>query len=146
WRATRKEQAIVSERPIERVWVEPERLVLKAGEISPLRLQIKIAKGWHINAAEPQPNLQPTQLSFESKLTVAESVEFPKHKEIKFSFADEPIKVYDGELEITIWLRAKPYAEGEEVLSLRLRYQACDEKRCLMPTETKLQVPVKFES
>ncbi|MCX7967678.1 MAG: protein-disulfide reductase DsbD family protein, partial [Armatimonadetes bacterium] len=145
WRATRKEQAIVSERPIERIWFEPERLVLKAGEISPLKLKVKIAKGWHINAAEQQPNLQPTQLSVESKLTVAERIDFPKHKEVKFSFANEPIKVYDGELEIAVWLRAKPDAEGEEVLNLRLRYQACDEKRCLMPTETKLQVPVKFE-
>jgi len=145
WQKSRKEQAIVAERPTERVWVEPERLTLKAGEEAVLKLHIKIANGWHINAAEPQPGLHPTQLSVESALTTMEGAEFPAPKEVRFPFANEPLRVYDCEVTVTLRLRAKPDSKGDEVLTLRLRYQACDGKRCLLPAETKFQVPVKVE-
>ncbi len=145
WQRSRREAMKVAERPIERVWVEPEKLALKAGETVKLKLHIKIADGWHINAAEPQPNLQPTRLSVESKFVTVERIDFPQPKQVKFPFADEPLKVYDGTIAVTIWLRADPNARGEEDLSLLLRYQACDDKRCLLPLETKIQVPVKIE-
>ncbi len=145
WRATRKEKAFVSERPIERIWVEPELLTIKANETKALKVHIKITEGWHINSTEPQPNLQPTQLKFESKLITIERMDFPMPKEVRFSFADAPIKVYEGEMVINVWLRAKEDAHGDEILTLQLRYQACDDKRCLLPSETKIQVPVKVE-
>ncbi len=145
WRTSKKESAIIAKRAIERIWVEPEQLAMKAGEAKALKVHIKIAQGWHINAAEPQPNLQPTQLKVESKLTVVDRVDFPMPKKVRFSFANEPIKVYEDELIITVWLRAKEDKHGDEVLALQLRYQACDDKKCLLPAETKIQVPVKVE-
>ncbi|MEJ7613530.1 MAG: DUF255 domain-containing protein [Candidatus Fervidibacter sacchari] len=142
WQMTRKETTKVVERPIERIWVEPEKLTLKAGETRSVKLHIVIAEGWHINSNEPQPNLQPTQIGIESHLVEIERVEFPPAKEVRLGFVDEPLKVYDGMVTVTIWLRAKSNTSGSEILTLRLRYQACDEKRCLMPTESDLRITV----
>ncbi|GBC98219.1 hypothetical protein HRbin17_00718 [bacterium HR17] len=142
WQVTRKERAVIAERPIERVWVEPERLTLKAGATGVLRVNIAIAQGWHINSAEPQPNLQPTQLSVESRQVTVERVEFPPSKEVRLSFAPTSLKVYTGTITVTLWLRAKPEARGEELVTFRLRYQACDDRRCLVPMTARLQIPV----
>ena len=142
WQTTGKETAKVVERPIERIWVEPEKLTLKAGETRSVKLHIVIAEGWHINSNEPQPNLQPTQISIESHLVEIDRVEFPPPKEVRLGFVNEPLKVYDGTITFTIWLRANSNAFGSELLTLRLRYQACDEKRCLMPTERHFRITV----
>ncbi len=145
WKSTRKEKATFAEQPIEYIEVEPTELRVKPNETKAMKLQIAIAKGWHINSAEPQPNLQPTQVSVESELVTVERAEFPPAKEVRLSFSDEPIKVYEEETAVVLWLRGKPNAHGEEVATLRLRYQACDDKRCLMPAEVKMQVTVKVE-
>jgi Disulphide bond corrector protein DsbC. len=71
-----------------------------------------------------------------------ERVEFPPAREVRLGFAEKPLKVYDGTITVTVWLRTKPNASGSELLTLRLRYQACDEKRCLMPTESDLRITV----
>ncbi|MFN3422556.1 MAG: protein-disulfide reductase DsbD domain-containing protein, partial [Armatimonadota bacterium] len=145
WKSTRKEKAVLAERPIERIEVEPTKLRVRPNETKALKLKIAIAKGWHINSAEPQPNLQPTQVSVESELVTVEGVKFPPAKEVRLPFSDEPIKVYEGETAVVLLLRGKPHAHGEGVATLRLRYQACDDKRCLMPAEVKMQVTVKVE-
>ncbi|MCC6036648.1 MAG: hypothetical protein LM632_00360 [Armatimonadetes bacterium] len=62
--------------------------------------------------------------------------------EVHQCFAGEPVKVYDGTITVAVWLRAKPNTSGSETLTLRLRYQACDEKRCLMPSEINFGVTV----
>jgi hypothetical protein len=62
--------------------------------------------------------------------------------EVHQCFAGEPVKVYDGTITVAVWLRAKPNTSGSETLTLRLRYQACDEKRCLMPVERGLTITV----
>jgi hypothetical protein len=142
WQTTHKETTRIVERPIERIWVEPEKLMLKAGETEVVKLHIAITKGWHINSNEPQPNLQSTQISIESRLVEIERVEFPPAREVHLGFVGEPLKVYDGTVMVRIWLHAKPDAFGSETLTLQLRYQACNEKRCLMPTERYLRITV----
>jgi DsbC/DsbD-like thiol-disulfide interchange protein len=116
--------------------------MVRAGETKLVKLHIAIAKGWHINSNEPQPNLQPTQISVESSLVEIERVDFPPAKEVRLGFAGEPVKVYDGTITVAVWLRAKPTASGSETLTLRFCYQACDEKRCLMPAERHLRITV----
>jgi len=69
-------------------------------------------------------------------------VEFPPAKEVRLGFVDKPLKVYDGKITLTVWLRAKPGAYGSETLTLRLRYQACDESKCVVPSETDVRVSV----
>ncbi len=142
WRATRKEAIAPMERPIERIWTEPEKLRLRTGETVSLKVHLALAKGWHINSVEPQPNLQPTTLSGESRLVTIERVEAPTAKEVRLSFADVPLRVYEGTVTFVLWLRAKSDAQGDDVLTLRLRFQACDDRRCLAPAELTLQVPL----
>jgi hypothetical protein len=142
WRATRKEAIAPMERPIERIWTEPDRLRLQAGETVSLKVHLALAKGWHINSVEPQPNLQPTTLSGESRLVTIERVEAPTAKEVRLSFADVPLRVYEGTVTFVLWLRPKPDAQGDDVLTLRLRFQACDDRRCLAPAELTLKVPL----
>ena len=128
--------------PLSGFGVEPEKLTVKVGEREAVKLHIAVAKGWRINSNEPQPNLQPTQMSAESRLVEIKRVESPPAREVHLGFIGEPLKVYDGTITVTVWLHAKPDALGSETLTLQLRYQACNEKRCLMPTERYLRITV----
>jgi hypothetical protein len=53
-----------------------------------------------------------------------------------------PLRVYEGTVTFVLWLRPKPDAQGDDVLTLRLRFQACDDRRCLAPAELTLKVPL----
>ncbi len=142
WVTTHKEAVQFAEQPLRRIWSEPERLTIRAGQTVPLKVHIALAKGWHINGYQPQPNLMPMQLFVDAKLVTIERVEFPPTKEMQLAFADKPLRVYEGTVTFTVWVKAKEKAQGEDKLTLRLRYQACDDRRCLAPTEKDMQVPV----
>lgn len=140
WIMTRKEAVQITEQPLRQIWTEPKRLTIRAGQIASLKVHIVLAKGWHINGYEPQPNLLPTQLSGEAKLVTIERVEFPPTKEVRLAFADQPLRVYEGTVTVTILVRAKEGAQGDDTLTLRLHYQACDDRRCLAPTKKEMRV------
>ena len=142
WLTTRKETVKIAEQPIRRIWVEPERLTLRAGQTATLKGHIELTKGWHINSYEPQPNLLPTQLVGDAKLVTVERVEFPPEKEVRLAFSDEPLRVYDGTVTVNVSVKAKEKVQGEDKLTLRFRYQACNDRRCLAPAEKELIVPV----
>ncbi|MGQ9463838.1 MAG: thioredoxin domain-containing protein, partial [Candidatus Fervidibacter sp.] len=82
WLTTRKEVIKIAEQPLRKIWVEPERLTIHAGQTATIKLHIELTKGWHINSYEPQPNLLPTQLAGDAKLVTIERVEFPPGKKV----------------------------------------------------------------
>ena len=88
-------------------------------------IEISIEDGWHVNA---NPASSPYLISTEVQGDVSD-VSYPPGEMMTFSFSDEAISVYEGELTLAGELR------GTRVV---LVYQACDDTRCLAPVEREL--------
>jgi thiol:disulfide interchange protein DsbD len=92
---------------------------------------VSVAKGYHVNAHRPDEEfLIPTVLTLASPGTAFDEPTYPTPVAQHFAFAGEkPLLVYDGRFEIAALARPAPAVPVE----LRLRYQACDDERCLPP-------------
>jgi hypothetical protein len=98
------------------------------------RLALSIAEGWHVNANPAvDPHLIPTTI--EARGARLRDVTYPPGRLLTLQGAEEPISVYEGEIEITGALAADGAAPG-----LVLTYQSCDEARCLPPVRSELPV------
>ena len=99
----------------------------------PLRVTIEIEPGWHVYAGyqnEETPGwLEPTGLVGEN--AELDSLAFPVGEELPAAPGREPVLIYEGRVEITGRVRDL----GDSPHRVRVRYQACDETRCLAPVE-----------
>ncbi len=103
-------------------------------------LRLEIAEGWHINAHEPGATLIPTTLRVEPPPGFeVGAIEYPPAENVVLGFAGaEPLSVYTG----TVRFRVPLTVSGELTpagsrFRAELRYQACDDTRCLRPAETE---------
>jgi thiol:disulfide interchange protein DsbD len=101
---------------------------------------VKVAAGYHVNAHKPNEEfLIPTALTLQSSDVAFDEPAYPEPKEQKFSFAgDKPLLVYDASFDITAVGRPAPTKPVE----LTLRYQACDDERCLPPATARATIAV----
>jgi hypothetical protein len=127
------------------VKVTPQELTLAKGQSDYAIVRLQIQSGYHINANPPSlPYLIPTDLQLPpaSGITVS-FVTYPDPLTKTFSFADEPLKVYEGDTTVKAMLKATPAAEsGKHNLSAKLRVQACDDQVCYAPGTIDLTIPV----
>ena len=117
---------------------------LEGGDGPPrARITLKIAEGWHINSREPlQEELIPTALAVEEGggWRLGEVV-YPDAETVRLGFQDEPLSVYQGEIEFVAEIDRG--AVGDlGVVPLRLRVQACDDQVCLRPETLEIELPV----
>lgn len=93
--------------------------------------EVTIASGWHVNAHEPRDRfLVPTELAVTAPAGVTVgAVEYPPPVERKLAFSEAPLLLYEG----TVRMRASLSGEVPGTVSASLRYQACDDARCLPP-------------
>ena len=127
------------------VRANPEGLTLAKGESGYAVVRVSVQNGYHINANPPSfPYLKATEL----ELTPANGlsvdfVTYPDPLTRKFSFSEEPLKVYEGDTPVKAMLKAAPSAPtGTHNLSAKLRVQACDDRVCYPPGVIDLNVPV----
>ena len=127
------------------VTATPEELMLAKGESAYAIVRLQIRNGYHINANPPTfPYLKATELEVTPANGISvDFVSYPDALTKKFSFADEPLKVYEGETIVKAMLKAGPAAPtGKHNLSAKLRVQACDDTVCYAPGVMDLTVPV----
>jgi thiol:disulfide interchange protein DsbD len=100
--------------------------------------EVTIAPGWHVNAHEPRDRfLVPTELTVTAPAGVAVgTVEYPPPVERKLAFSEAPLLLYEG----TVRLRAPVSGGPSGAFSASLRYQACDDARCLPPRTLALSL------
>ena len=101
---------------------------------------VAVKAGYHVNAHRPNEEfLIPTELTLEAPGVTFEEPSYPEPQEQKFSFAgDKALLVYDGSFAITALARPVPTGTVE----LTLRYQACDDERCLPPATARTTVRI----
>jgi thiol:disulfide interchange protein DsbD len=142
--------APADERPI-----PPEivQLRVESADFSPSRrkldvvLRAEIADGWHVNAHEPGiERMIGTTLAIEPPAGFdVGDVAYPPAENIVPGFAGgKPLSVYTGTLRfrVPLTVRGELTAEGSSFRA-KLRYQACDETRCLRPADVERTFLVK---
>ncbi len=100
-------------------------------------VKVKIKDSWHINSNKPNEDfLIPTQLiSLDSRFPFARVI-FPEAKELKFSFSEKPVSVFDGEILIAGLLRIdQNISPGIYKVPVQLKYQACNNESCMPPSK-----------
>jgi cytochrome c biogenesis protein CcdA len=126
-----------------RLAADADRLV--AG--TPFRLAVvaDVKAGWHVNSHTPKEDfLIPTEVKLKAAPGLAFSpVRYPKHRETKFSFSDQPLAVYEGRAVFIVpgAVDAKA-APGPRTLTAVLSYQPCNENQCLPPAEVTATLTV----
>lgn len=132
--------------PAEMVRVEATGVEVRRGAGAGGEVRLAVAGGFHVNAnPASEKYLIPTEL----KIEPAEGIEvgavaYPESVTRRFSFAEKPLAVYEGEVSIRFALRARPGAQaGEQTLRARVRYQACDDEKCYPPKSVETGVPVR---
>ena len=112
----------------------------------PVRLQIK--SGYHVNANPPsQSYLKATEIEIKAADGISiEFITYPDPLVRTFAFSETPLKVYEGETDLKLRLKADKSAKpGKHNLSAKLRVQACDDKVCYAPGAMDLIVPVNVK-
>lgn len=133
--------------PAEAVRFSVGKTQIKAGTSSEAVLKLKIQPPFHVNANPPsENNLIPTTIEFESKNGLTfEKPNYPAGESKKFEFSEKPLAVYEGEIEIKLPVKADAKAaKGEQTVSGRLRFQACDEAVCYRPETVDVVLPIEI--
>jgi DsbC/DsbD-like thiol-disulfide interchange protein len=100
--------------------------------------------GWHIQSAKPsRADLVPTsaELGVTEGLVPGE-MRFPDGS--LAPMGGERLSVYAGKVTVSVPIRAEPGApHGRAPIVARIRFQACDEKRCLSPEQVELSLALR---
>jgi uncharacterized protein YyaL (SSP411 family) len=86
------------------------------------KLILDIAPGWHLNAHRPGPDWL-TGASLDGA-----AVDWPEGRELALGFSDQPLRVYDGHLALSL---GSPPDSGTGLVTLTL--QVCSDSLCLEP-------------
>lgn len=104
---------------------------------------LNIEPGYHVNA---NPATYPYLIATEVIAAKTEGIEvgkpiYPPAKQQKFQFADEPLAVYEGQVEVKLALKVT--GKGSHSLPIQVRVQACDHEKCFPPATLDTNVSVE---
>ena len=122
-----------------------QRVEIPAGGSAEATVRLTIQAGYHVNANPPTfPYLKATVLEISPSDGVSVAfVTYPNAVDKKFAFAEKPLAVYEGDLDIKATLKSDKAAnKGERSIPARLRIQACDDQVCYPPGMLELAIPV----
>lgn len=118
---------------------------VSAGSSGEVIVRLAVQDGYHVNANPPTyPYLKATELTVQAAdgLSVG-FVTYPTAITKKFSFAQKPLAVYEGEVPIKVMLKAAAAStKGSHTLAARLNVQACDDQVCYPPGRLDISIPV----
>lgn len=108
-----------------------------SGSENKIAVKVLIENGWHINSNKPYEDfLIPTKVIL-NQLNgfLLKQLVYPKAKDYKFSFSDNPLSVWEGEILIGGILNVdQNISPGSYKLIFTLEYQACNDMSCLAPS------------
>lgn len=113
------------------------------GTTARLSAVLRIAPEWHTNSHTPTFDyLIPTTLVFELPEGWGPANNtYPDGQMVRFAFVEQPISVYTGETTIDVAIPTTGMDPNQNyVIRAALRYQACDDTRCLPPVTTHEEI------
>lgn len=118
-----------------------------AGKEFSFTISAKIANGWHINSNKPLDDFSiASKIILGNKDFSIQKINYPKAKELKFEFSDTPVSVFDGDFDITIFIKSSSNLKsGEYKIPITFAYQACNNQTCLPPSDVKNEIVVHVD-
>ena len=106
---------------------------------------VQLCEGYHVNSNTPSDAyFIPLRLTWNPGPLEAVSVVFPKPQMEKLAFSDKPVSIFTGNFEVVTKFKAAAGAAlGQNVVTGKLRYQACNDRMCLPPRTLDLSLPVE---
>ena len=107
-------------------------------------LTADVAGGWHINSHRPAMEyLIPTDVRVTAPegFTVSE-VAYPAGVRKVLSFDESPLDLYEGRTVFKWKVHIADVGAGVHRMTAALRYQACDDEKCLPRAEARLDIPL----
>jgi hypothetical protein len=135
-------QGITSESVVK---VAAQPVEISAGSSADAIVRVTIQSGYHVNANPPTYSyLRATILDISPAEGISVgAVAYPKALTKKLAFAEKPLDIYEGEIELKATVKADKAAKtSERSLPAKLRIQACDDQVCYAPGTLELGIPV----
>jgi len=120
---------------------------IRVGGSAEATLTLSISPGYHINA-------NPATFSYlipaavnpgKTEGIIAGKPVYPAGQKKKFQFAEEPLAVYEGEVQITLPLRAGTNIARPGRLPISVTVQACDHEKCYPPAPLDATITVNVK-
>ncbi len=125
--------------------VKEKSVKVKLGEQVSVDLLITVNSGWHMNSNKPNDEfLIPSIITAKSNTLKLVEIKYPKAKDIKLSFSEELVSVYEGIETAKLTFKANnDAAVGKSKIIVTLEYQACNDNSCLPPNETTTEFEIE---
>lgn len=123
-----------------------QAVTAKLGQTVNVTISASVDPGYHVNAdKQADEYLIPLRLTWTSGALEKPSVTYPKSESVKLAFSQKPVNIYSGEFKIETQFKvAKGAAPGTTTASGKLRYQACNDRECLIPRTLDIAIPVEI--
>src|SRR5262249_46158358 len=111
-------------------------------------VRLSITHGYHVNA---NPATYSYLIATEVQPGNSEDLGvgmliYPTATKQKFEFAEDPLAVYEGNVEIKLLLKINAtVTTGERSLPITVRVQACDMEKCFPPATINATIPVEVK-
>src|SRR2546423_9145318 len=115
---------------------------------TPGSVELVISPGFHVNA---NPATFPYLIATEVQpgkvdgITIGK-LAYPPPKMETFSFAEQPLAVYEGSVTIAIPLTAGAGATGQRTIPFKIQVQACDTEKCLPPATLDSAIAISIDA
>ncbi|MBL8233148.1 MAG: hypothetical protein JNL98_31910 [Bryobacterales bacterium] len=124
--------------------VPPPKLTAKKNTTVTAKVAVQLRSGFHVNSNTPSDEyLIPLRLTWTAAPLELQGVTYPAPKMEKYEFSEKPLSVFTGDFELATKFKVPAKAApGMQVISGKLRYQACNHKECLPPKTLEVKLPV----
>ena len=121
-------------------------MTVKPGGAGDGTLTLQLRSGYHVNSNTPSdPYLIPLRLTWNPGPLEAAGVVYPKPGMEKFAFSEKPLSIFSGAFDVLTHFKAASNARpGLNVITGKLRYQACNDRMCLAPKTIDVTLPVEI--
>lgn len=127
---------------------QPKKVAGHRSEAVQARIPLSILPGYHVNSNTPSEEyLIPLKLTWTSTGALeAGQVAYPKPTLEKYEFAEKPLSVYTGSLELIASFKVAARASaGPGAATGKLRYQACNDRACFPPKTIEITLPYQVQ-
>lgn len=126
---------------------QPQKVAAKRNTNVTAKVEVSIAAGYHINSNAPhEAYLIPLRLTWTAAPLEVEAVTFPKARDEKYQFSEQPLSVFTGNFEIATKFKVPADAlSGPSILAAKLRYQACNNTMCFPPKTVEIKLPIEIQ-
>lgn len=124
--------------------VAPPKLPAKKNTTVTAKVTVQLRNGYHVNSNTPSDDyLIPLRLTWTAAPLELKGVVYPKPRMEKYEFSEKPLSVFTGDFDLVTTFQVPANANtGMQVLSGKVRYQACTHKECFPPKTVEVKLPV----